>query len=361
MTASPFLTSALEFLVMEVKPKAQAIDQDPEVLRVAMNELYRRGLMAAKVPITLGGAGLSDPEFRIFQEELARHSGTLAFLSTQHQSAASMIARGDNEELAQSVVPQMGRGGERIGIGFSQLRRPGPPMLRAAGVEGGYRIDGTVPWATGFSFYERVLIGAALDDGQSLFALAPFGNAPGVKSGAVMRLAAMESAQTVELYYDELMVPDKHVVMIRPPKFIERNDMINVTLQGHFAIGCALAAVDVIAEAYSRRKHPFLLSAQEALGAEIDQCRAAMVQASDGGEELTSPDRLSLRAWVIELMVRCAHAAIVASAGAANALSHPAQRIYREAIVFSVSAQTTEIMESTIARLVRTAETPSVS
>ena len=33
---------------------------------------------------------------------------------------------------------------------------------------------------------------------------------------------------------------------------------------------------------------------------------------------------------------RAAHAAVVAAAGAGNLLSHPAQRVYREALAFSV-------------------------
>ena len=166
-----------------------------------------------------------------------------------------------------------------------------------------------------------------------------------------MKLAAMETAQTVELYFNEYLMPTEHIVMIRPAKFIERNDMINVTLQGHFAIGCALAAIDVISAAGARRNSEFLRVAAPQLGDEIVRCRTALVTASDNQNELTTQERIDLRAWVIELMARCAHAAVVASAGAANSLGHPAQRIYREAIVFSVSAQTTDIMESTIARL----------
>ena len=63
------------------------------------------------------------------------------------------------------------------------------------------------------------------------------------------------------------------------------------------------------------------------------------------------PARLDLRVRMIDLMVRCAHAAVVSSSGAANSVDHPAQRIFREAMVFSVSAQTGPIMEATLERI----------
>jgi alkylation response protein AidB-like acyl-CoA dehydrogenase len=71
------------------------------------------------------------------------------------------------------------------------------------------------------------------------------------------------------------------------------------------------------------------------------------------GEEATTEEKLQIRAWAIDLAVRCAHAGVAAHSGAANALSHPAQRVYREALVFTVSAQTTDIMRATLDRIAR--------
>jgi hypothetical protein len=67
---------------------------------------------------------------------------------------------------------------------------------------------------------------------------------------------------------------------------------------------------------------------------------------------------LHLRAWAIDLAVRCAHAAVTVSSGAANYSNHAAQRVYREAIVFTVSGQTTAVMEATLNRLVRSEFNP---
>jgi len=55
----------------------------------------------------------------------------------------------------------------------------------------------------------------------------------------------------------------------------------------------------------------------------------------------------------IELAMRAAHAASAASSGSANYLWHPAQRLLREAMFYTIQAQTFEVMDATLARLER--------
>src|ERR1022692_4690897 len=124
----PALDQALEFLLDVVKPRAQEIDQDPVVLREVLAEMGARNLMALKRPATYGGPEFDEPTFRRFQEEMARTSGTLAFCQTQHQSAVSMLSKSENNELKNAYLPHMANGSKQVGIGFSQLRRPGPPI-----------------------------------------------------------------------------------------------------------------------------------------------------------------------------------------------------------------------------------------
>ncbi|WP_293068094.1 MULTISPECIES: hypothetical protein [unclassified Moorena] len=76
-----------------------------------------------------------------------------------------------------------------------------------------------------------------------------------------------------------------------------------------------------------------------------------MIQAAKADSQ-TFEQRLQLRTWAINLAGRCAQAAVTVSSGAANYKHHPAQRVYREALVFTVSGQTTAIMEGSLARLV---------
>jgi alkylation response protein AidB-like acyl-CoA dehydrogenase len=359
------LEAAERFLREEVAPRAQEIDGDPEELRWALTGLCQRGLMALRRPEQYGGPEISEEAFRHFQESCARYSGTLSFLQTQHQSAGSMIAKSDNEALKDEYLPKMGDGEKLVGIGFSQLRRGGPPIMKAVEAEGGYVLDGHVPWVTGFDFYSEFLLGATLPDGRALFVVVPLSSTPpfqiegdtvegGIKISPPMKLAAMEAANTVTVDFERYFVGSEKVCYIREAGWIKNNDQINIALQGHFALGCAQAGLDILQAAGEKKALDFALQTHLALAKELAECREQTRLAQKGvAIEEATVERLRVRAWAIDLAVRCAHAAVAVSSGAANSVNHPAQRVYREALVYTVSAQTTQIMEATLERLVR--------
>lgn len=353
MSDAAILEKAERFFLEHVRPHAEAIDQDPAALRRAFDEMCRQELMALKRPSEYGGPGVSEQSFRIFQEMSARYSGALSFLTTQHQSAVSMLARSENGALQAEYLPKMGNGELTSGIGFSQLRRPGAPIMRAEPVDGGYELSGQVPWVTGLGFFREFMIGATLPDGRAVFGFVPFENRDdgSIRLGPVMRLAALESPQTVSAELSGFFLAESKVVFVKGPEWARRNDMINIVLQGHFALGCAQAGIDVVRGAFERKPFDFVLNAAERLQSELDRCKAAAAGLPLGMDSEITEEKLRIRAWAIDLAARCGHAAIAASSGAANSLKHPAQRVYREALVYTVSAQTPEIMRATLDRL----------
>ncbi|MBS1704459.1 MAG: acyl-CoA/acyl-ACP dehydrogenase [Armatimonadetes bacterium] len=338
-----------------VAPKAQDIDTNPAALDEALAGLCQEGWICLRRPASYGGPDVDDATFRGFQELVARYSGALAFLQTQHQSAVTMLAKSENVDLKDRLMPYVGTRDGLIGIGFSQLRRPGPPLVRAMPVEGGYRFSGHLPWATGYGFYPHLMIAGVRPDDKSVFAIVPFTNTAGIHYSEPMRLCAMESAQTVTGELNDYWVSEEDVIHVHEPGWIMKNDLINITLQGYFALGCARGGLDNVWAAFERKKAEFIREAWVALDQELTDCRQAMIDAQQTSGDLTTQEKLDLRAWAIDLSARCAHAGVVATSGGANALSHPAQRVYREALVFSVTAQTSAIMESTLRRLVRRA------
>ncbi len=364
------LEEAKRFLRDEVAPAAEQIDRDSATLHRMVDRMGELNLLALKRPERFGGPEMSEILFRIFQEEVARASGTLAFLTTQHQSAVSMIANGENEALKREYLPKMASGERLVGIGFSQLRRSGKPIMRAEPVSGGFRLTGHVPWITGWTFFPEFLIGASLPDGQALFAIVPLVEmhqesvlpsgindemspiTGSVRISPPMELAAMGTAMTVTAEFNNYLVQDSKVAFIKPAHWIQNSDMINIALQGHFAIGCAMAGIDIVRENADKKPFSFLLDAVEQLEKELAELKMSTAQAQRSTDESTTPERLQVRAWAIDFAVRCAHAAITSSSGAANSIHHPAQRVYREALVYTVSAQTPPIMEATLSRLV---------
>lgn len=350
------LDLAESYLRESVAPLASEIDRDPEVLRDALKGLGDRSLLALRVPQFWGGAEVSEVTFRSFQQLIPRYSGALAFLQTQHQSAGGLLATSENESLKRQYLPRMGKGEVLVGVGFSQLRRKGNPAVKAVPVGGGYQINGTVPWVTGFSFFQDFILGAVLPDGRELYGIAPLVRTEPETGGAIalsepMELAAMASTNTVSATFTNWFLPEEGVLFVKKAGAIQESDRQNVLHHGFFALGCAKAGLDILEEAAKTKQLSFIQLGFDSLNEEFSRCQSAMIQALPANST-SWEERLQLRAWAIHLAQRCANAAVTVSSGAANSTYHAAQRVYREALVFTISGQTTAVMEATLARLV---------
>ncbi|MCL6435949.1 MAG: acyl-CoA/acyl-ACP dehydrogenase [Leptolyngbyaceae cyanobacterium HOT.MB2.61] len=337
----------------EIAPKAAAIDHNSNTLQEALDVLGNHTLLALRVPQQWGGGGVDENTFRCFQELIARYSGALAFLQAQHQSAGSLLARSENESLKQQYLPQMGRGRALVGISFAHLRRDHSP-LKAIATDGGYLLNGLSPWVTGYGFFQTFIVAAVLPDGRAVYGMVPLQTSQQETGGSLvcgepMALAAMNSTQTVTVQFQDWFLPNAEVVSISPVSVVAKSDRLNVLHHSFFALGCARAGLDILEDAYQTKQLSFLQSAHQVLAAELAACRQSIFSAQVGGDRFEA--NLQLRAWAIELAVRCAHAAITASSGAANGIDHPAQRVYREALVYTVSGQTSAVMEATLTRL----------
>jgi alkylation response protein AidB-like acyl-CoA dehydrogenase len=352
---SPNLLDPLDTYLREVvTPNAEEMDDRAEVLRSALQGLADLNLLALRVPQTWGGSGVDDLTFSKFQEQIARHSGALAFLQTQHQSAAAMLIQSENQFLKQSYLPHMSRGQKLVGIGFSHLRRETNPPIKATRVEGGYRLHGQVPWITGFNFLQSFLLAAVLPDGQAVYGMVPFAATHQISGGKIcfsepMPLAAMTATNTVAAEVTEWFMADSEVAFIRPASAIHTSDHHNVLNHSFFAIGCAQAGLDILKAAAQSKPHLTVAPALETLTDKLSECRSKIYTAQQ--QSYPFEEKLSLRTWAIDLAVRCAHAAVTVSSGAANSKRHPAQRVYREALVFTVGGQTTAVLEATLDRL----------
>ncbi|MGK7876941.1 MAG: acyl-CoA dehydrogenase family protein [Xenococcaceae cyanobacterium] len=335
-----------------VAPQAAIIDQEPEALRKALRGMGDRSLLALRVPKLWGGSEFSEIAFRRFQIMMARYSGALTFLQAQHQSAGSLLVVSTNKSLKQEYLPRMARSEVLVGVGFSQLRRRGEPPMKAVPVAGGYQLEGEVPWITGFGFFQDFIIGAALPNGEAVYGMVPFRDTAQESGGTIrlsqpMELAAMASTNTVSASLSGWFLPSDRVLAVKPGGSIHENDKKNVLHHGFFALGCAQAGLDILETAYQRKQLPFLRQAFDSLNQELTSCRTQMFEALPPQSQ-SFEQRLQLRTWAINLAGRCSQAAVTVSGGAANYKYHAAQRVYREALMFTVSGQTTAVMEATL-------------
>ncbi|MBP0028413.1 acyl-CoA dehydrogenase family protein [Roseofilum sp. Guam] len=335
---------------LQIAPNPEAMEEKTEILREGLAGLGARSLLALNVPPPWSETPVSPLDYFRVLERLARYSGTLNFTQTQHQSAGSFIANGDNEELKSHYLPKMRSGKILVGVSYAHLRRE-KPTLKATKVQGGYLLSGYLPWITGWNLFQEAVVAATLEDERIIFALIPFvTSAKGeLRFSAPMSLAAMSSTNTVSAECDRYFVPDEMVISLQSKDWVEEKTRQNVLNPTFSLLGLARSGLDIVENA---SKAQASISPQFLVLSEQLEYLRAKIYTEKEEQRLSLEQQLQLRAQAIALTHQCSLAMIMVSRGSANQNHHPAQRIYREALVLSVMGHTNKVMEATLEQVV---------
>ena len=325
-------------------PRAAAVDAS-SVSRSALDALVPTGLFAAGLDDALA------PALREATETLAGADAATWFVTAQHHLVARYVTRA-RTPVASRLGPDLSAGRLIGGQGFSQLRRPGPPTLRATRRTGGWRFDGTVPWYTGWGLNDVCLLAGRTggDPDEAVFAVVPATAGSGLTASEPLSLLAMSATRTVSLRVDGLQVCDDDVVRVLPLARWAAADARRTPNASPALFGVARAALADLAEVAARQ--PVLGDAVARFGERLSHTRSAayaLLDRAPGDEAL--PERLELRAAATLLALDVTAAAVAAHAGAAMTGGHPAGRRAREALFLTVQAQTAGVRASTVRAL----------
>ena len=323
------------WLATEVAPQAAELDRSSAALRAVLQQMGDRSWLGLSVPACYGGSALTKIEVWQAQAAIASTSGALAFLQTQHQSAAAFLAKHDQGDRD---LKGLALGQPSVGIGFSHLRRSRSP-LQAQWQGDQIQLEGSLPWLTGWGFFDAFLIAAPLPEGEIVFCLIP-ATAPEWQV-TPLDLAAMASTGTVSAELT-ISLPADQVIATLPSTWIRDRDRQSVLSPTAFAVGITRAALRQ------------LKNSQPAIAASFfDQLQALEQLILKALEANThdSEEAIALRLQALQLMHQSVQAAVFAAAGAANSLQHPAQRLYRDALAFSVLGLTPDLRDRYLAAI----------
>ncbi len=342
-----------------LEPRAEAVDQSGQPPAENLRALANVGLVGVTTPLEWGGQACSGTFQREYTEIVAAACGTTWFVLTQHLGACSMLAGSSNPALREQYLRSMAAGNHYVGVGFGHLRRP-DPMLRATPTKGGWILNGVAPWVTGWPLLKGVVYGAVLPDTEDgdqkhVYVYVEATESATQHSTPPLPLCAMNSSATTEVYLEDHFMPEEQFVKYSSRAEMMRGDENGIAGPPAHILGCARGSLKQLrAIAAKRPALTAIADAADSLASEIDTCRAECLRwasVTDKKDPEYKPNALKARAWAIEIGVRAAHAALTASGGAANSLDHPAQRRFREAMFYTLTAQTADIMGATLQRL----------
>lgn len=330
--AQPILSEIQAYLNSFVATTANRIDQQKFLLSESLQTLGNLGIFRLGVPKGMGGLGCDRRTLWHLSLQLAQTSGALAFLVAQHQSALGIILEHAEGKVAQTYLADLMKGQVLIGVSFSHLRHDAVE-LQAQPTDEGYRLRGTLPWLSGFQHMTMFVAAAPLPDQRILFALMPFINAQQATGGILhlslpLPLAAVPSTQTVQAEVVDWLVPPEDVVGISAADWMTLRDRQQLLRGSAAPMGCARASLQILAASADAKDlyHHFR-----------DRWQRLYDQIQGELEEVNPPYHAQLRAAAIHLAVQAAQAALMTTGGSALILSHTVQRLYREAMLYTVS------------------------
>ena len=200
-------------------------------------------------------------------ELLAAGCGPTWFVWAQHPLA--LVGASDNRVLRRRLLDDLCTGRRRGGIAVAHLRRR-PSPVTATRVDGGWRVDGHVPWITGWGLIDVVALGAVTADGDVIMAAVPAEPGPRLVVSPPLRLAAMGAAATVTADCDGLFVRDVDVIIRLPIEIWRCQDAARAANAVPAVFGIASAAVAALA------RTPDALPLANGLSEAIDRCRGAV-------------------------------------------------------------------------------------
>ena len=261
---------------------------------------------------------------------LSSGCGVTAFLSTQHEGVCRRLHQAGHSS-AESAL----KGEQWFGVCFAHLRRTPSPVSAIPG-RNQVVFTGCGPWFSGFGLMTRLLVGGATEDGRMLMGVTSM-EEPEIVPRPMDSLVVMEATATVALDFNALAIPKEDIVVeITPETFLEK-DMHSTVFQAARSLGAARAA--------SRFLDGDL---RDAVCEELEKQHLKM-DAWDEEPDWEGSTRLRYEA--LRLTDQVVGAAYSAVGGKAHLLSHPLQRVAREAHFYSTTQLTKPLRDKVLENL----------
>lgn len=310
-------------------PHALEVDVSGVVPRSHLDALARAGLYGLAGPVDAGGLG-ADPAtaFEVI-ETLA--SGCLAttFVWTQHHSVVRAVAGSTTSGLRERWLAPLCAGQLRAGIALAGLHAHAPGIV-ARRVSGGWQLDGTSPWVSGWGHIALLLVVGVSQAAEVVSGLVEVDD-PAFDRGPELELVALTATATSQLRVRHLVVPDDRVTSVEPLAARQARD--HLTLRGHAALALGIA------------RRCVALCASKSLADELARVRARL-------DSATAMEMPTARAAAGELAARSALALIASRGSRALLRSDHAQRLAREALFLLVFGSRPKVRTALVGALV---------
>jgi len=364
-------------IARELLPRVLDIDLKAEYPQAFLQQLGALGGFGGVVAPEHGGHGAGLWHTLQVMEAVSRHCLSTGFLVWCQTACARYIQLSDNDAAKARWLPAIARGERLAGTGLSNTMKSAdgiePFRLKARRVEGGFEIDGVLPWVSNLGEDHVFVTGCPAEGGSDLVFFVVDCQAEGVRVVECAQFTALDGTRTLACHFKRHFVPDADV--LAPPAesaaYLRRIKPGMILAQMGMGLGLVAGCAALMHEANRTLAHVnrFLDDQVGDIEAPLAAARAqtqALAEALQADPMRPAPletvlEVLRLRAAGGELSLRAANAAMLHQGAKGYLRRNAAQRRLREAYFVAIVTPAIKHLRKEIARLegVR-AETPAV-
>jgi alkylation response protein AidB-like acyl-CoA dehydrogenase len=313
----PFLARASQIADEVLFPAALDVDRADRVPAGHFERLASAGLYGLFAP-----PDVDFPTAAAVAETLAGGCLATTFVWLQHH--------GPVMAAPSPWVSRLASGSVKAGIAVASVRGPAPVRVRP--VDGGYRLDGSVDWVTGWGLVDVVQV-AALDDADVVHYLLVDLVPAASLTAHLVDVVTTRASRTATVTFTGHLVPGDRLMRTVPRDEWTAREAAGSVLNGFLSIGVAARCCRLLGPT--------------PLDAEVDRCRGSLLSA-DGAEDIAAA-----RAAASELVLRASAALVVQTGSRSVRLDNHAQRLAREAIFLQTFGSRPAIRAALLTRLTR--------
>ncbi|MBI4869595.1 MAG: acyl-CoA dehydrogenase family protein [Candidatus Wallbacteria bacterium] len=359
-----------DFVDQEMRPRAQAIDEEEKTDFNIINKAAELGLMGVSLPEEYGGIGQGKVGFCIFVEEMSKGCAGTATAIGCHQSIGAMtIVVDGTPEQKQKYLPDMAAGKK---IGAFALTEPNAgsdaaAIQTTATKDGDYWIlNGRKQWVTNGPFANVVTVFAVTDKGLGahggVTAFIVENTFPGYVVGTKDHKMGIRGSESCELIFDNCKVPKENILGQFGAGFLTAMrtlDMGRMTLAAG-CLGGAKEALKLSVKHCSERfqfgkplaEQPVVQQYLAQMAADIYSMESMIYRTAamaDNGQKYSRESAIC-KLFCSETSGRVIDTAVQLHGGLGYMREHPIERIYRDCRINRIFEGTSEIQKLVIAR-----------
>jgi alkylation response protein AidB-like acyl-CoA dehydrogenase len=338
-------------LLPDIRAHADALDRGEDTSRRSFAALGAAGLLGLGAP---GNHNGRLPQMADVISAIAAECMSTGFSLWAHRMAIEYLLTAATPFSIAAAKPLLA--GTTLGVtgmasAFKEVAGCGSLDLTAAPVDGGYRLSGSIRWASNLYDDSLMITAARTEAGEKLIVALPL-NTPGVVLGDHFKLLAMDSTASSYLKLQDAFIASEQVLSTDFEGFLTAVRPTFLILQSAMCLGLTKTTLAQSREGLSGVNSVFTAEV-DAVADKLAAAQTALASAAaavGGPQPPSKKELLSLRLASAEVASASAALEIRTAGGKGYASKTPASRRYREAAFIPVQSPSESQLRWELAR-----------